>query len=65
MPKAKILRGRRNICEYLDNMSRTTFYKWMNLGLPVYKGDGMEWVSHSDALDEFFYLTSVNKSVKT
>ena len=65
MPETKVLRGRRNICEYLDNMNRTTFYKWVDLGMPAYKGDGVEWVSHRDALDEFFYLLAVNKSLRS
>ena len=61
MPETKILRGQKAICEYLDNMNRVTFYKWVNQGMPVYKLDGLEWMSHRDALDEFFYLLCVNK----
>ena len=63
--ETKILRGRNNICRYLDNMNRNAFYKWVRKGMPAYKADGVEWVSHKEALDEFFYHLSINKGYKS
>lgn len=53
MPETKILRGRESICRYLDNMSKNSFYKWVQLGMPVYKPDGLEWMSNTDALNKW------------
>lgn len=60
MPQSQILRGRENICRYLDNMNKNSFYKWIKRGMPAHKEKNLEWVSHSRALDDFFYNLSIS-----
>jgi len=58
--ESRLLVGSKQILEYLQ-MSKTTFKKFLDLGLPAVLIDN-RWYSHKDNLDEF--LRSLTKSAK-
>lgn len=49
----KTLFTAKSICGYLGGMSRMTFRRWVDRGMPAVLVDGV-WVAHTDNLDEFF-----------
>lgn len=59
----KILIGRQTICDHLG-ISKTTFYRLMEEGLPV-KNINKCLCSHSDNLDDFFRKAADEKKAKT
>ncbi len=51
----KILRTAQEIMDFLGGISRSTFKKWVERGLPCAIEDGAWW-AHTENLEDFFKL---------
>jgi len=58
---SKVLFGREAILRYLG-INKNAFYKWVDRGMPASKEGQREWVSHQDALDQFFFKRALKKT---
>lgn len=53
MNNTNVLIGRKAICEYLDNITKALFYKFIDMGMPAVVIDG-RWYAHIDNIDKWF-----------
>jgi len=51
---SKALTCMKDICRFLD-ITKYTFYKFVQLGLPVRK-EGRDWVGHKDEINDWFRI---------